>query len=99
MTDKNKFRYLWFKASIVFGLLLGLVLLVQTVATYHYVSGNLIRQEAQREGEPKALVLEKSARAAQTRNAAHLVPILDELRREAPRQIAWIRVINAENQV
>jgi sigma-B regulation protein RsbU (phosphoserine phosphatase) len=99
MIHKSKSRYLWFKASIVFGLLLGLVLLVQTVATYHYVSGNLIRQEAQREAERKALVLEKSARAAQARNAAHLVPILDELRREAPRQIAWVRVINPENQV
>jgi hypothetical protein len=58
-----------------------------------------MRQEARREAERKASVLEKYARAAEARDTARLPPILDELRRESPREIAWVRVINADSKV
>ena len=53
MREPAKPRYTWFRIPIIFGMLLGLVLLGQTLATYRYVSANLVRQEALREAERK----------------------------------------------
>lgn len=88
-----KSEYVLFRVSIALGLLLGLGLLVETVETYRYVSGNLIRQEAQREAERKTIALERAARAAKATEAEDLAPMLDEMRHEAPRQISWARLV------
>src|SRR5258706_11215349 len=89
-----KSEYVLFRVSIALGLLLGLGLLVETVETYRYVSGNLIRQEAQREAQRRTITLERAARAAKASDAAELAPILEELRHEAARQIGWARLVN-----
>src|SRR4051794_10598672 len=89
-----KSEYVLFRVSIALGLLLGLGLLVETVETYRYVSGNLIRQEAQKEAQRKAIVLERAARAAKASEPSDLTPILEELRHEASRQIGWVRLVS-----
>ena len=58
--------YFWVKVSIAFGLILGLLLLAQTVGTYRYVSRSMVRQEAQNEADRRAMSL-----ARLTRNGAH----------------------------
>ncbi|MEO8128278.1 MAG: PP2C family protein-serine/threonine phosphatase, partial [Bryobacteraceae bacterium] len=88
-----KSEYVLFRVSIVLGLLLGLGLLVETVETYRYVSGNLIRQEAQKEAQRKSISFERTARAAKATEADDLAPILDEIRRESARQISWARLV------
>ena len=45
MSERVKPKFFWFRITIAFGLLLGLLLLVQTVGTYRYVSQSLVRQE------------------------------------------------------
>jgi hypothetical protein len=45
----NNSRYLWFKCSIAIGLLLSVLLLIETLVTYRYVERDLVREEAQRE--------------------------------------------------
>jgi hypothetical protein len=42
-------KHLWFKCSIGVGLLLSVLLLVETLVTYCYVERDLVREEAQRE--------------------------------------------------
>jgi len=91
-----KSEYLLFRVAIALGLLLGLGLLVETVETYRYVSGNLIRQEAQKEAQRKTIALERAARAAKATEADDFAPILDELRHESSRQIGWTRLVSFE---
>ncbi len=47
--DEPKVRHFWFKASIVLGVLLGLVLVFQTVLTYRFVADSMVKLEARRE--------------------------------------------------
>jgi ribosomal 50S subunit-associated protein YjgA (DUF615 family) len=94
MEETAKYRYFWFKASIVLGVLLGLVLLFQTVWTYRIVSTILVRQEAKREADRKLQAIIRGTRPAGNRDVATLHPLMDELVKEAPQQIAWMRVLD-----
>jgi hypothetical protein len=86
--------YFWVKVSIGFGLILGLLLLAQTVGTYRYVSRSMVRQEAQSEADRRALSLGRLTRAGTTQAAA-----IDELIKEAPEKIAWMRVLGTDGKV
>ena len=77
-------RYLFFKLSVALGLLLGLILLLDTVVTYRYVSNVLVRQEAQREAQRKALSIGRAARLTHASDPHELEAVLDELVRESP---------------
>jgi hypothetical protein len=65
MGEWVKARYLWFRCAIVIGLLLGLLLLIDTVITYRYVARGLVGEEVH----------------------------------EAPKQIAWIRILTMAGRV
>jgi len=92
-------RYLWFKISIAFGVLLGLVLLVQSVVTYRYVADSMVRQEAAREADRRFQSIGRAARLTGTRESAALTPVLHELVHENPQQIAWIRIVGLDGKV
>ncbi|HEX4275396.1 MAG TPA: PP2C family protein-serine/threonine phosphatase [Bryobacteraceae bacterium] len=94
MEETTQFRYFWFKASIVLGVLLGLVLLVQSVLTYRFVASNMVRIEAKREADRKMQALIRSSRLAGRRDTITLHPVMDELITEAPQQIAWMRILD-----
>ncbi|HEY4087337.1 MAG TPA: PP2C family protein-serine/threonine phosphatase [Bryobacteraceae bacterium] len=87
--------YFWVKVSIALGLILGLLLLVQTVGTYRYVSRSLVRQEAQNEADRKVAAINRLLRNA-PRNADTYNSAIDELLRDAPQKVAWIRVLNSD---
>lgn len=86
-------------AAIVVGLLLGIVLLLQTVATYYYVAGALVRQEAQRDADRTASGLSRAVRLSGANDSAGLTPVVNELRHERPQRVAWIRIIGANGSV
>jgi serine phosphatase RsbU (regulator of sigma subunit) len=94
MEDSAKQRYLWFKASIVLGGLLGLVLLVQSILTYRFVANSMVRLEAKRESDRKLQAIIRGTRQAGNRDLATLHPLMDELIAEAPQQVAWMRVLD-----
>jgi serine phosphatase RsbU (regulator of sigma subunit) len=94
MDESPKFEYFWFKASIALGVLLGLVLLLQTVFTYRFVADSMVKLEAKREADRKLQALIRLTRPAGNRDIATLHPLMDELVKEAPQQIAWIRVLD-----
>src|SRR5476651_237690 len=87
--------YFWVKVSIAFGLILGLLLLAQTVGTYRYVSRSMVRQEAQSEADRKATALGRP----RSRDAALLTATIDELIKEEPTKIAWMRVLGTDGKV
>ena len=99
ISQRVKPKFLWFRISIAIGVLLGLLSLGQTLATYHYVSRNLVRQEAGREAERRIQALARAARAAGTEESNKLTPTLNELVRESPEQLAWIRIIGPDGKV
>jgi len=94
MEDSAKHRYFLFKSAIVLGTLLGLVLLFQTVWTYRLVSSIMVRQEAKREADRKLQAIIRESRPAGNRDIATLHPLMDELVREAPQQIAWMCILD-----
>jgi serine phosphatase RsbU (regulator of sigma subunit) len=74
--------------------LLGLVLLFQTVWTYRIVATIMVRQEAKREADRKLQAIIRGSRPAGNRDVATLHPLMDELVKEAPQQIAWMRILD-----
>jgi serine phosphatase RsbU (regulator of sigma subunit) len=94
MEESSRYRYFWFKASIALGVILSLVLLAQTVWTYRFVASNMVQLEAKREADRKLQSLIRGTRQAKGRDIATLHPLMDELVKEAPQQIAWMRVLD-----
>ncbi len=64
MGENAKQRHLLFKASIVLGLLLGVLLLGDRVVTYRYVRTNMVRNEAKYEADRRVQSLIASSRLA-----------------------------------
>jgi serine phosphatase RsbU (regulator of sigma subunit) len=94
MDESPRYGYFWFKASIVLGVLLGLVLVLQTVWTYRFVADNMVRLEAKRESDRKLQSIIRLSRQAGNREIATLRPLMDELIKETPQQIAWMRILD-----
>jgi len=92
-------KFLWFRITIGFGVLLGLLLLVQTLLTYRFVSRSLIHQEASRDAVRRVQSIGRLSRQGNIDETAKLGPILNELIREDPDQIAWIRILNFDGKV
>jgi hypothetical protein len=99
MDESAKPRYLLFKASIVLGLLLGLLLLGQTVLTYRYVRTGMVRIEAKREADRRIQSLIASSRLAGNRDAAAFYPVIDEIVKGAPLQFVWVRVLDLDGNI
>jgi len=99
MSERVKPKYLWFRLSIALGLGLGLLLLVQTVITYRHVNDQLLHQEAQREADRRMQSIDRAARLTRSHDPAALASVLHELVHEAPRELAWIRILNSQGKV
>jgi hypothetical protein len=91
-------KFLLFKTLIGVGFLLGFVLLVQTIFTYKYVSGELMMQEAERDTQRKVNTLVGAVRAAQTQDMAIISQILQEFLEDWDQQVAWIRIVDVQGR-
>jgi serine phosphatase RsbU (regulator of sigma subunit) len=78
------------------GLTLGTLLLAQTVGVYRFVSSDLVQREAQRETNRKIVAIEEMARVLGAQDAGKLSEIVNETVREAPTQIAWLRILQLD---
>jgi len=90
---------LWFRFAIAAGVLLALVVLVQTVAGYRFISGNLVRQEGQRGAERTVRALRTAVRFSGVTDPAALDEVLDDIRAESPDRIAWLAIRSEGGQV
>jgi hypothetical protein len=91
-------KFLLFKSLIAVGFLLDIVLTVQTITTYKYVSGELMMQEAERDSQRKVNTLVGAVRSAQTQDMAAISQILQEFLEDWNQQVAWIRILDASGQ-
>jgi len=96
MDGRSRPRYLLFKASIAFGLLLGILLLGQTVLTYRWVRTGMVRSEAKREADRRVQALIASSRLAGIRDSSVFSPVIDDLVKGSPQQFAWVRVLKMD---
>jgi hypothetical protein len=87
-------RKIWFHLSLAVGSLLGLLLLVQSIATYYQVSRILVTAELRRQALQQTARVERGSQRLGIREPAELSPVLKEIREEEPAKIAWIRVID-----
>jgi hypothetical protein len=91
-------KFLLFKALIALGFVLGIVLTIQTITTYNYVSGELILQEAERDSQRKVNTLAGAVRTAQTQDISVISSILQDFHEDWSQQVAWIRILDAMGQ-
>ena len=96
MGENAKPRHLLFKASIVLGLLRGVLLLGDRVVTYRYVRTNMVRNEAKYEADRRVQSLIASSRLAGYRDGAAFFPLIEEIVVGAPQQYAWVRVLSLD---
>lgn len=87
-------RKIWFHLSLAVGSLLGLVLLVQSIATYYQVSRILVTAELRRQALQQVAAIERDSQRLGIREPAELGPLLKDIREEGPLRIAWTRVID-----
>jgi hypothetical protein len=81
------------------GLLLSVLLLVETVYTYRYVGRGLVREEAQRESDERVRSIVRAARLAKIEQSPELARLIREVGLENPGQTAWIRIIAMDGQI
>ncbi len=94
-------HYLWFKLALVLGSLLGLWLLGQSIVTYYLVSQNLVREELLREARRQAdsIVQDAAQQGISIQVSRDLTPLLTQAIADAPKKIAWLRVIDPDGSV
>jgi hypothetical protein len=91
-----KRRAPWFKAAMVAGFLLGVLLLVGSVANYHSVTSHLVPDHLNRLAGQYVSRLETHARQQNAQSRGELQEILEQLHREQSGNIAWIRTVNQQ---
>lgn len=92
-------RYFWMRLALVLGMGLGLLLLVQSLLTYRYVSRRLVLEQLERDSARQVVFLERHARQMGVRDAAQLADVIEDMRTEGARRIAWIRILDWRGQV
>jgi hypothetical protein len=91
--------HLWFKCSIAIGLLLSVLLLLETLVTYRYVERDLVREEAQREASRRVRSIERTVRLTRTGESSDVGLVLRKVTHENPNEIAWIRVLGRDGHI
>ncbi len=86
-------------AMAITGVLLGVVLLAQTISAYQFASGELVIREAQQQAARDAASLERAARAAGIGNPAALSSLLEQLHEGARDRIAWVLILDGQLRV
>lgn len=81
------------------GLLLGVMLLVGTTANYLYVAYHLVPRHLEGEATRLLALLEERAQRGAVPGSEQWRALLDEIRREHPGQIAWIRLLDSDGRV
>lgn len=90
---------LWLRLALIVGVLLGLLLLAQSIVNYYQVTRFVIQAELRRDARQFALSIEREARQQGIFAYADLKPVLEAVRQEAPARIAWIRLTDLSGQV
>jgi serine phosphatase RsbU (regulator of sigma subunit) len=99
MADDKQPRYLVFKLLLVVGGILGVLLLVQAVRSYDYISDRMVHEELYRDSARQISEIIGEAREVGVERPEDLGPVLEKVLREKSFEIAWVRIFNLRGQV
>jgi Stage II sporulation protein E (SpoIIE) len=91
-------RNLWFNLAVGLGAALGLLLLVQSIATYLQVSKDLVTAELARDARAHVTELEREIRRLGVQTPEALDQEIEEMQQEEASKIAWIKLIDFSGQ-
>jgi serine phosphatase RsbU (regulator of sigma subunit) len=66
------------------------------LSAYRFVSNDLVQREAERETNRKIVAMEQMARGLGVQDTRQLSKIVSETMREAPKQFAWLRILQLD---
>ena len=89
----DKLRYLWLKGFLATGLMLSLLLLVESAYTYYHVSRQLVSDQLAREAERQVLAVDRGLRQLEAANAGQQQTVLEGILQDNTAKIAWMRII------
>ncbi len=92
-------RYFWFKGMLVIGLLLSLLLLIQSAYTYYQVSRQLVSDQLTRESERQVLAVERGLRQSGASDSEQQKAVLEDIILDNPNKIAWMRIVDNTGKV
>ena len=99
MQQRLKRSTIWLRVAISAGCLLGLLLLLETVATYVFVSHRLIEEEAEREANRVYTALMEMGRISGLTDLSKYGPYLERERVRELQRVAWIRMSSMDGKV
>jgi len=88
----GKPRHLWLKGLLATGLVLSVLLLVQSTYTYYQVSRQLVTDQLAREAERQVLAVERGLRQSEASNVEQQQVVLEDILQDNAAKIAWMRI-------
>ena len=92
----------WFNTALVFGCAIAVLLLIQSIFVYLYLSRRIEVDQLIRDGDRLAARLERDVREARATDPATLTRIMDTLRNDetvSQESIAWLRLVDSSGRV
>jgi len=87
-------RHLWLKGLLATGLVLSVLLLVQSTYTYYHVSRRLVTDQLAREAERQVLAVDRGLRQSEASNVEQQQTVLEDILQDSATKIAWMRIID-----
>ena len=98
MTERKGQSYFVLKLLLVVGGILGVLLLVQSVGSYLWVSERMVDEALYRESARHASHVLQLAREADVRTPESLKSVFDGVREERKTEIAWLRLTDRRGE-
>ena len=99
MKSLRKYSHLGLFLVVAIGIALAVLLSVQCVRTYLYVTRVLVPQEAEREAERQSGILSSTARNAGVADPHALAPILQKVMEGDSNHALWMRLLGPDHSV
>ncbi len=99
MQIANRIKHRWFKPALGLGLALGILLLIESVASYYEVVRLLVVDHMRSEAGRYVSILETRVAGPAMTDPESLSLLLEQLRVEWPAAIVWIRVADQQGMV
>ncbi len=95
--DPRHPRYHWFRISLVLGALLAVLMLVNSVVNYMFVSRRVAVEQLQRDMSKQAMTLEQEMRRANARTPAQVDRLVDEMQKRE--KMVWLEVRDRDDKL
>jgi hypothetical protein len=99
MKALSHYSHIGLRLLLAAGVLLAILLCVQSVRTYIYIGSVLVPQEAEREAHQQVGELASLAHEAGVTETRELAPLLERSMTSGSSRPAWLRLIDPENAV